>query len=184
MTKIILQTPRLILRTWQESDIPLMAAISSDPVVMEFFPSLQDYDHTQKMVEYIMQHHEQHGYGLYAVELKDTQEFIGFVGLDRTRFTIPSIQLENVEVVEIGWRLSAKHWNKGYATEAATAVLNYAFNVLKIPEIFSFTAVVNQRSRHVMEKIGLQYSSDFDFDHPKLPEGHPLRRHVLYRLKS
>ncbi len=82
-----------------------MTAISSDPVVMEFFPSLQDYDHTKKMIEYIMQHQEQHGYGIYAVELKDTKEFIGFVGLDRTRLTIPSIQFENVEVVEIGWRL-------------------------------------------------------------------------------
>jgi len=182
MSNIILSTERLNLRTWQATDIPLMAAINADPLVMEHFPSTQDLMRTQKMIDYIIQHYEKHGYGVYAVETKDTHQFIGFVGLDHPLFEIPNLKPKKSEVVEILWRLSSEHWNKGYATEAATAVLRYAFTELKLDEVFSFSVVANSRSRHVMEKIGLHHSEDDDFDYPKLDESSPLRRHVLYRL--
>jgi RimJ/RimL family protein N-acetyltransferase len=180
--KIILTTDRLILRTWKTSDIPLMAAISSDPLVMEHFPATQDIAATQALIDHINQHYAKFGYALYAVEMKDTHEFIGFVGLNHPPFDIPNFQPEGLPIVEIGWRLPSKHWGKGYATEAAKAVLHYAFTKLNLGEIISFTVVANTKSRRVMEKIGLHHSEEDDFDHPKLGEDSPLRQHVLYRL--
>ena len=182
MEKIILSTERLILRTWKPSDIPLMAAISSNPLVMEHFPATQDIAATQALVNHINQHYEKFGYALYAVETKDTHEFIGFVGLNHPPFEIPNFQPKGLPIVEIGWRLSSKHWGKGYATEAAKAVLHYAFSELNLSEIISFTVVANIKSRRVMQKIGLHHAEADDFDHPKLEENSPLRRHVLYRL--
>lgn len=181
-SKIILITDRLILRTWKHSDVMLMANINSDPLVMEHFSSTQDMTATQAAIDRINQHYEKFGYTLYAVETKDTQEFIGFVGLNNPQFEIPNFQPYSMPIVEIGWRLSSKHWNKGYATEAAYAVLNYAFTELNLNEIISFTVIANTKSRHVMEKIGLRHSEKDDFDHPKLAEASPLKRHVLYRL--
>lgn len=181
-TKIILTTERLILRTWKTSDIPLMAAISSDPLVMEHFPSTQDLAATQALIDNINQHYMKFGYSLYAVEKKDTHEFIGFVGLNQPSFEIPHFTPKSLPIVEIGWRLSSKNWGKGYATEAAKAVLYYALKELKLKEIISFTVVANIKSRHVMEKIGLHHSAADDFDHPKLADNSPLKRHVLYRI--
>lgn len=180
--KTILTTERLILRTWKPSDVSLMAAISSDPLVMEHFPATQDLAATQKLVDHINQQYEKFGYTLYAVEIKDSHEFIGFVGLNNIDFKIPSLASLTLPLVEIGWRLTSQHWGKGYATEAAKTVLHYAFTELNLPEIFSFTVVANTKSQRVMEKIGLHYSASDDFDHPKLDEQSPLRRHVLYRL--
>ncbi|TAL59794.1 MAG: N-acetyltransferase [Legionella sp.] len=182
MVKIILTTERLILRTWKPSDIPLMTAISSDPIVMEHFPAIQDSAATQALIDHINQHYEQFGYALYAVEIKDTHEFIGFVGLNHPRFTIPNFQPKGLPIVEIGWRLSPNHWGQGYATEAAKAVLHYAFTVLELSEIISFTVKANAKSRRVMEKIGLHHSEADDFDHPKLEDTSLLKGHVLYRL--
>lgn len=181
-SKIILTTDRLILRTWKTSDLPLMTAISSDPLVMEHFPALQDIAATQLLIDRVNQHYEIFGYAPCAVETKDTQEFIGFVGLSHPPFEIPNFQPVGLPIVEIGWRLSSQHWNKGYATEAARAVLYYAFTELKLDEIISFTVVANIRSRHVMKKIGLHHSEADDFDHPNLEQSSPLRKHVLYRL--
>lgn len=179
---IIISTERLNLRTWAVSDIPLMAAISSDPLVMEYFPYTQDLAATEKLVDHISNHQEKYGYSLYAVETKESHEFIGFVGLNHPPFDIPHFSPKGLPIVEIGWRLSAKHWGRGYATEAATAVLRYAFTVLKLDEIISFTVVANVKSRRVMEKIGLRHAEEDDFDHPKIDESGVLRRHVLYRL--
>lgn len=134
------------------------------------------------MVNHINQHYEKFGYAPYAVEIKDTHEFIGFFGLNHPPFEILNFQPKGFPIVEIGWRLSSKHWGKGYATEAAKAVLHYAFTELNLSEIISFTVVANTKSRRVMEKIGLHHSEKDDFDHPKLGEDNPLRRHVLYRL--
>lgn len=181
-SKIILTTPRLILRTWKPSDIALMAAINSDPLVMEYFPATQNIVATQASIDYITQHYKNYGYGVYAVEIKDTHEFIGFVGLDHPSFEIPNFKPIGLPIVEILWRLSSSHWGKGYATEAARAVLHYAFTELNLDEIISFAVVANFKSRRVMEKIGLHHSDKDDFDHPKLEEKNPLRRHVLYRL--
>jgi RimJ/RimL family protein N-acetyltransferase len=181
-TKIILTTDRLILRTWKASDIPLMTAISSDPLVMEHFPALQDIAATQLLIDRVNQHYETFGYAPCAVETKNMQEFIGFVGLNHPPFGIPNFQPRGMPIVEIGWRLSSHHWGKGYATEAAKAVLRYAFTELNLSEIISFTVTANTKSRRVMEKIGLHHSVADDFDHSKLDENSPLRRHVLYRL--
>lgn len=182
MTKIILSTERLILRTWKPDDTPLMTAISSDPMVMEHFPALQDNVATQALIDHINQHYETFGYAAYAVEIKDTHEFIGFVGLNHPPFEIPNFHPKGSPIVEIAWRLSSKHWGQGYATEAAQAVLYYAFTELNLQEIISFTVPANTKSRHVMEKIGLNHSEADDFDHPKLEENSHLKRHVLYRL--
>lgn len=159
-----------------------MAAISSDPLVMEHFPALQDVTATQLLIDKVNQHYETFGYAPYAVETKDTKEFIGFVGLSYPPFEIPNFQSRGMPIVEIGWRLSSHHWEKGYATEAAKAVLRYAFTELNLSEIISFTVTGNTKSRRVMEKIGLHHSVADDFDHPKRDENSPLRRHVLYQL--
>ncbi len=181
-TETKISTSRLTLRTWQPSDIPLMAAISADPQVMEFFPAIQDYAATEKLYAAVVAHQKEHGYSLYATETKDSQEFIGFVVLFHPWFIIPGFVSKGLPIIEIGWRLAARHWGKGYATEAASAVLKYAFMELDLNEIISFTASVNIRSRHVMEKIGLKHNARNDFDHPSLSHDSILKRHVLYRL--
>lgn len=176
---IILETDRLTLRTWTEQDIDAMAIIDQDPKVCEFLPAIGNRAATETGVRKIMRHYEDHGYSLYAVELKSTREFIGWTGL-----AIPSFEAHFTPAVEIGWRLSSNHWNQGYATEAAKAVLNYAFKTLGLEEVVSFTAVNNKPSRRVMEKIGLLHHPEGNFDHPRLEKSHPLCRHVLYRLKK
>ena len=175
----VLQTKRLILRTWQDSDLQPMSEINQDPAVMEYFPSTGDVQQTRAHIKRIMEHQASHGYSLFAVEIKLTGEMIGFVGLlHRTR---EEFNAAFTPATEIGWRLSSKHWNQGYATEAARAVLHYGFTELDLNEIVSFAVLHNQPSRRVMEKIGLHHNPSDDFDHPKLEAGSPLRRHVLYR---
>jgi RimJ/RimL family protein N-acetyltransferase len=175
---LILETERLILRTWKESDLDAMCEINQDPMVMEYFPAIQDRMTTQKFLEKVKAHYEEHGYSLYACERKDSAECIGFIGL-----FIPDFQSHFTPANEIGWRLSSKHWGQGFATEGAKAVLDYAFKDLKLDEIVSFTSLENEKSIRVMKKIGLKHNSNDDFDHPKLPLDHPLCRHVLYRLR-
>lgn len=176
----ILETERLLLRTFKESDLDAMTAINQDPKVMQHFPSLLDQEQTAKLIQKITNYQYKYGYSLYAVELKSTSEMIGFVGLlfrNKEEFDAPFMPS-----TEIGWRLSSKQWNRGYATEAAIAVLEYGFNHLDLDEIVSFTVPANKASRRVMEKIGLHYNSDDDFDHPNLDKNSHLCRHVLYRL--
>ena len=176
---IIIETNRLILRTWEEKDIDAMVAIDQDPKVCEFLPGIGNRDATEAGIRRIIQHYEQHGFCLYAVELKSTHTFIGWIGL-----SIPSFEAHFTPAVEIGWRLDSQYWNQGFATEGAKAVLHYAFTKLNLNEIVSFTVVNNKASRRVMEKIGLHHDPDGDFDHPKLHISHPLCRHVLYRLSK
>lgn len=173
----ILETDRLILRVFEEHDIDPMSLIDQDPKVREFLPGSSDRKKTAAGVRNIIKHYDDHGFSLYAVELKSTCEMIGWCGL-----MIPSFEAHFTPAVEIGWRLASQHWNQGYATEAATAVLKYAFDTLKLKEVVSFTVVDNIRSRRVMEKIGLQRNPDDDFDHPKIEKSHSLCRHVLYRI--
>lgn len=176
----ILETDRLLLRTFQKSDCDAMTLINQDPKVMEYFPAVGDRKQTIEHIERIIKHQEKYGYSLYAVEIKSSGEMIGFVGL--LHRTIEEFDAHFMPSTEIGWRLSAKHWNQGYATEAALAVLDYAFKQLNLTEVVSFTVSQNKASRRVMEKIGLHHSSNDDFDHPKLAKDSPLCRHVLYRL--
>ncbi|MEA5508684.1 GNAT family N-acetyltransferase [Crocosphaera sp. UHCC 0190] len=170
-------TPRLKLREWKEEDKEPFFCLSSDPKVMEFMPKLLSKEESNSLVERIKIHFQEHGYGLFSVELLNENTFIGFIGL-----YIPRFQTYFTPCVEIGWRLAYKYWGKGYATEGAKAVLNYGFNQLQLSEIVSFTVPNNVRSRRVMEKIGMTF---FDyFDHPLLPVGHPLSKHVLYKKKQ
>jgi RimJ/RimL family protein N-acetyltransferase len=171
-----IQTARLLLRSWRDEDLAPFATMNADPVVMEFFPKTLDRAESDAMVTRIREHFAARGFGLWAVEVPDVSEFIGFVGL-----AVPRFEAHFTPCVEIGWRLAREHWGHGYASEAARSVLAFGFDHLALDEIVSFTAAVNLRSRAVMERIGMTRCTADDFDHVALPEGHPLRRHVLYR---
>lgn len=179
---MIIQTNRLILRQWCEEDLEAFAHLNSDLRVREFFPGLLNRQESDASVKAMSDHISRTGWGFWAASLIETGEFIGFIGLEDVYFNAPFNKL--APAVEIGWRLAFNHWGKGYATEGAKAALQYGFEKLNLPEIVSFTAVKNMRSRNVMEKIGMHHNEVDDFDHPKLVDGHPLKRHVLYRLKS
>lgn len=177
-----IRTSRIILRQWCDRDLEPFADLNSDQRVREFFPGLLSRQESDNFVKLMADHISKKGWGFWAASLIQTGEFIGFIGLEDVNFTAPFNEL--TPAVEIGWRLAFKHWGQGYATEGARAALQYGFEKLSLPEIVSFTTVKNIRSRNVMEKIGMHHDEIDDFDHPKLSEGHPLRRHVLYRLKS
>ncbi len=178
MPEPFLRTERLLLRKWRESDLEPFAALNADPVVMEHFPKPLDRSESDAMVARIDAHFALHGFGLCAVEVPGVAELIGFVGLD-----IPRFDAHFTPCIEIGWRLAREHWGKGYASEAARAAMLFGFEQLGLQEIVSFTVPANFRSRAVMERIGMTRTSEDDFDHPSLPEGHRLRRHVLYRIR-
>jgi ribosomal-protein-alanine N-acetyltransferase len=173
-----LETERLLLRRWKPSDQAPFAAMNADPVVMEYFPSTLTRAESDAFARRVELHFESHGYGLWAVEVADTGSFAGFVGLAPATF-----DAHFTPAVEVGWRLDTSHWGRGYAPEAARRVLDDGFGRLGLDEIVSFTAATNLRSRRVMEKIGMTHDGAGDFDHPSVPEGSPLRRHVLYRLR-
>lgn len=174
-----IHTKRLILRPWTEEDLESFAQMNSDPRVREYFPGLLSRQESDASAKKISEDIQRHGWGLWAAALIETGEFIGFIGLQNVPFFAPF-----TPAVEIGWRLAFNHWGKGYATEGALAALKYGYETIELGEIVSFTTVTNQRSRHVMEKIGMYHCPEDDFDHPMLMEGHPLRRHVLYCLKK
>jgi RimJ/RimL family protein N-acetyltransferase len=173
---MVITTERLILRRWQSSDVEPFVTLNADPRVMEFFPATLSRTETEAMIATIEKRFDQHGFGLWAVELKGKTDFIGFIGLN-----IPGCALPFSPCVEVGWRLAFNHWGNGYAQEGARAALTFGFEKMRLKEIVSFTTVANLRSRRVMERIGMTYDARDDFDHPSLPEGNPLRKHVLYR---
>ena len=170
-------TKRLILRYWRESDRKPFSHLNADPRVMEFMPHILSKQESDALVERIEAHFHRHGFGLWAAELRQSGEFIGFIGL-----SVPSFKAPFTPCVEIGWRLARDHWGRGLATEGARTILAYGFEVLGLKEIVSFTVPGNLGSRRVMEKLGMRHNPGDDFDHPRLPENHPLRPHVLYRL--
>jgi RimJ/RimL family protein N-acetyltransferase len=178
-----LQTDRLILRRWRPSDRALFAQMNADPRVMEHFPNPLTLAQTDDLIALIQAHFARHNFGPWAAELRSTGAFIGFIGLNIPTFEPPFTPHTN-PCVEIGWRLAHAHWGQGFATEGASALLHHAFTVLNLEEVVSFTVPANQRSRRVMEKLGMQHDPTSDFDHPLLPAAHPLRRHVLYRLRA
>ncbi len=173
-----LATERLRLRAWTEDDLAPFAALNADPRVMAHFPKCLDRAESDAMVARIHAHLARHGFGWWAVEVPAVARFIGFVGL-----SVPSFQAPFTPCVEIGWRLAAEHWGRGYATEAARAALAFGFNDVGLEEIVSFTVPANLPSRAVMERLGMTRNPADDFEHPNLPAGHALRRHVLYRLR-
>ena len=174
----VLRTERLILRRPREADREPCARMNADPRVMEFFPAALSREESDALMDRIEAHRERHGFSWYAAELRETGKFIGFVGL-----AVPYFEAAFTPCVEIGWRLAAEYWGRGLATEGARAVVEYGFANLGLNEIVSFTTLGNVRSRRVMEKLGMTHDAADDFDHPSLLEGHPLRRHVLYRLR-
>jgi ribosomal-protein-alanine N-acetyltransferase len=172
-----LTTSRLLLRPWREADLPAFAALNADPRVMEFFPKRLDSAESDALAAGIRASCDLRGFGLWAVEIRDAAPFIGFVGL-----SVPRFEAHFTPCIEIGWRLASEYWHRGYAIEAARAAARFAFEQLELDEIVSFTTVKNVRSRRVMERLGMSRGAADDFDHPLLPAGHPLHRHVLYRL--
>jgi RimJ/RimL family protein N-acetyltransferase len=173
----VLNTGRLILRPWQAQDREPFAAINRDPAVMQFMPASLSAEESDAFVERIETHFNQHGFGLWAAQLRNPDQFIGYIGL-----AVPRFQAHFMPAVEIGWRLASEFWRRGLATEGARAIVAHAFRVLELPALVSFTVPANLPSRRVMEKLGMTHDPADDFDHPSLPEDHPLRRHALYRL--
>ncbi len=173
-----LVTERLRLRRWRDSDREPFAALNADPVVMEHLPAPLDRDESDALVDRISAHLDEHGWGLWAVELLESGTFIGFAGLAPAGF-----DAHFTPAVEVGWRLDRAHWGRGYAPEAASASVADGFERLGLDEIVSFTSTTNVNSQRVMQKIGMTHDPADDFDHPKMPAGHRLERHVLYRIR-
>lgn len=173
----VLHTERLVLRRWRPADRAPFAALNADPTVMEFMPARLTRVESDAFADRIERGFETNGYGLWAVEVRGGEPFVGFVGLGRPAFEAPF-----TPCVEVGWRLAREAWGRGIATEGARAAVAFAWDTLGLDEIVSFTVPANRRSRRVMEKLGMRRDPADDFDHPRLAPGHPLRRHVLYRL--
>ena len=171
-----LRTTRLRLRRWLPSDRAPFAAYNAEPRVAEFLLGPLSREESDALVVRIETHFERNGFGLWAVEICGGAPFAGFVGL-----SVPSFEAHFTPCVEIGWRLGSEHWGQGYASEGAKAALDFAFESLQLDEVVSFTVPANLRSRRVMEKVGMTHAPRDDFDHPAVPRGHALRRHVLYR---
>jgi RimJ/RimL family protein N-acetyltransferase len=173
-----LRTDRLVLRGWRDEDREPFAALNADPEVAEFFPSTLDRAESDALMDRIRAHWTDHGFGLFAVERVEDRAFLGFAGA-------ATVAWGPDPCPEIGWRLARHGWGRGYATEAAREAMRFAFEDVVIPELVSYTTVRNARSRRVMEKLGMarrDAAAPYDFLHPRLPEGHPLRPHVTYRL--
>jgi ribosomal-protein-alanine N-acetyltransferase len=172
-----LTTGRLLLRRWRDADRLPFQRLNSDPRAMEFMPGLLAPEASDALITRVEEHFDKHGFGPFAAELREDGAFLGYIGL-----YVPTFHAHFMPAVEIGWRLSADYWGRGLATEGARAVAGYAFAELGLESLVSFTVPENLRSRRVMEKLGMVHDPRDDFDHPNLPGGHPLRRHVLYRL--
>ncbi len=168
------ETAQLRFREWMDTDRKPFRAMTADPEVMRYFPSALTPEESDQLIQRIQNHFREKGFGFYAVEKKDNHEFIGFIG-----FFTPRFESFFTPCVEIGWRLSAASWGKGYATEGAIACLEFGFSTLGFQEVYSFTSILNKKSENVMIKSGMKKMGEFE--HPLLAAGHILRKHVLYR---
>lgn len=173
-----METERLIMRRWRDDDRDPFAAMNADAEVMEHFPALLSREQSDGFVDRIEAEFDVHGYGLWAIEVRKSGEFIGFTGLALQTFEAPFTPM-----VEVGWRLAKAAWGHGYAIEAARQAVRYGFDEAGLDEIVSMTTVGNTRSRKVMERLGMTRDIADDFYHPNVPADSPLRPHVLYRLK-
>lgn len=173
---IYIETDRLILRDWKESDLKIFQQMNQDPIIMEYFPKMLSFDESREFYERINLEIKNRNYGLYAVEIKKTKEFVGFTGF---HYTVMDTDFS--PCIEIGWRYTRKAWGYGYATEAAKACLNYAKESISFKEVYSFTSSINKRSENVMKKIGMKKVRNFE--HPTIQNGHKLREHVLYKIE-
>jgi RimJ/RimL family protein N-acetyltransferase len=171
-----IHTARLLMRRWRESDREPYGALNADPEVMRYFPAVLDRTASDVSIDRMEALFDQQGFGLWALEVAGTGEFIGFTGLNPMPSGVPG-----EGGMEVGWRLARRAWHRGYATEAAAAAVNVAFNGAGLPELWSMTAVVNEPSQAVMRRIGMSLHTRFE--HPRIALGHPLRPHVAYRLE-
>lgn len=176
---ILMETERLLLRTWQDKDVDPFAEMCADPVVMRYFPDVMTRETCEHLIVRCIEKQEQDGFSMAPVEVRSTGEFLGFVGLNTPTYAAP---LPFESCVEIGWRLKQSSWGKGYASEAANAWLRFGFETIGLDEIVAFTIPANTPSQKVMQRIGMRRDHDGDFLHPSLPEDHPVAPHVLYRL--
>jgi RimJ/RimL family protein N-acetyltransferase len=174
-----LRTERLVLRAWRDEDRAPFAALNADPAVMEHFPATLSRVQSDEFVDRMVERWRSGEPSLWAVEVPGAAPFIGYVGLLAPGFDAPF-----TPCVEVGWRLAAEHWGHGYAPEGAVAALGFGFDRVGLDEIVSFTVEANERSRRVMAKLGMHHDPTDDFDHPNLPAGHPMQRHVLYRISA
>ncbi|CAM4153650.1 N-acetyltransferase domain-containing protein [Kerstersia similis] len=172
----LLRTERLLLRPWCDADLEPFAALNADPLVMRFFPATLQRKASDVLASGLRAAFRSQGYGIWAVEVPGQASFIGFVGL-----AIPQFDAHFTPCMELAWRLSSQWWGQGIAPEAARAVQAYAFDTLGRNELVAYTLSENRPSRRVMEKLGMTHDPAEDFDHPLLPAGHPMARHVLYR---
>jgi RimJ/RimL family protein N-acetyltransferase len=168
---------RLILRQWRDPDLGPYAAMNADPEVMRHFPALMSRAESAASLDRLRRVIDERGWGLWVVEVDGA--FAGFTGLNVPGFSAPF-----TPCTEIGWRFRREFWGRGIAYRAAVEALGFGFTSLKLREILSFTAATNARSRRLMERLGMQRDAEGDFDHPAVPEGHELRRHVLYRIQA
>ncbi len=173
------RTERLVLRGWRDDDRDAWAALNADPEVMRYFEEPLTREQSDAMLDRMAAALEARGWGLWALERLDTGELIGFTGL-----AVPRHDLPFLPCVEVGWRLARSAWGRGFATEAAREALRVAFDEVELAEVVSFTAVLNTPSRAVMERLGMRRDPAEDFEHPALPRGHPLRPHVLHRIRA
>jgi RimJ/RimL family protein N-acetyltransferase len=175
----MIETPRLRLRGWLPEDVEPWAAMNADVKVMEYFveptPRERSYEQAARMGADL----ERRRFGWFVLELKEKPGFGGIIAIDDIPWDTPFQPRR-----EIGWRLPVEMWGKGYATEGARAALHYAFDTPKWPELVAMTAAKNERSRRVMERLGMTRDAGDDFEHPRVPLGHPIRSHVLYRITS
>ena len=180
MPSVKLITPRLLLRPWRKEDFEPFSKINADARVMKYFPCPLNREESDQLAIKLKARIEEKGWGIWAMNLIEPEQFIGALGLiDLTKTSFPAPFTPAVELV---WRLSFEHWEKGYETEGALAALQYGFKNLQFNEIVSFTAVQNESSRHVFEKVGMHHDPKDDFDHPMLPNESPFKRHILYRI--
>jgi RimJ/RimL family protein N-acetyltransferase len=175
----LIETPRLFLREWRESDIEPWVAMSADPRVMEFFVEPYRRDEAERIARRFDELLARDGYGWWAIEVKESGTFAGVIALQPVPF-----EAAFTPAMEVGWRLAFEHWGNGYATEGGAAALDFAFAHLQCDEVVALTAAINRRSRHVMQNLRMTYGPADDFDNPRVPEGHRLRPHVLYRMTA
>jgi ribosomal-protein-alanine N-acetyltransferase len=176
--KPAIETERLLLRSWTDADVAAWAEMNADPRVMEFFPSTIAREKSYESAQLMRTDLEENGYGWFVMEIKERPGFSGVLAIDDVRWETPFQPRR-----EIGWRLPVHAWGHGYATEGARALLDFAYNTLHWDEVVAFTAKLNERSQRVMQRLGMTHDPVEDFEHPRVPEGHPIRPHVLYRAR-
>ena len=181
LTTLQLETARLILRPWRDSDRAPFTAMNADPIVMTYFASTMTPEESDASLARFQAAYDRDGFGFLVAELRGTEDFAGIIGAQTMRDAVPNLPQPTVE---IGWRLPRALHGQGLATEGARATVDFCFNQLTLPEVVAVTALGNQASRRVMEKLGMTHRPDLDFNHPRVPLNHPHHRHTLYQLRN